>query len=714
MEQIVKGSVESKIFLNEQSGFGIFRIVLFNSNQKPLIIKGPLSTLEVESFYEFSGYYREDPRYGMQFQVESFKKMLPQHRDFIVRFLSGPNFPGVGQKSAEAIVDAYGETVLDDIREDESFVLQVKGITPVKATMILEKVRYQDPIEDAVSFLIANGLGNKQILKITKAYGEDSIRLIKENPYRLIYDIDGIGFKTADKVAMSLGFDLDHPLRVEALILDRYKTIAFGNGDSYISKKELFKDVRIGDPELVESAFDALIEKGELVWDEDRLYHYTQFESEVNVAKTLGDFSFTGYDFDLDDFDGKIAEIENTLRIDFDDHQKTAIETFLKEDVMILTGGPGTGKSTLLSGIVTLLQTNMPWLHITLCAPTGRAAKRLEELTNVQAATVHSVLRWDLESNKFGVHAENPLETDVLIVDEFSMIDVWLLSNLLDASNNVKKFLFVGDQNQLPSVGSGFVLGDMIASESFKVIELERNYRQEAGSEVIDLAMNMNQGIFDVHNYSRDVKFFNSRYGPVKDIVLRVVDEALSRGYDLSDIQVLAPMYNGPAGIDNLNHFLQKMCNPENSMKPQIMVGTRIFREGDKILQLKNQPDDFVFNGDIGTLVEVEPRRLVVDFEGNFVEYEPADFINITLAYAMSVHKAQGSEYPIVILVAVQDFFRMLSRRLYYTGATRSSKSLVLVGEEKAFERAVANHQESIRKTYLKQRLQRIVAQQKS
>lgn len=706
MEQTIKGSVETCIFKNEQSGYGIFRIVLFNSNQKPMTIKGPLATLELDSFYEFTGDYVEDPRYGMQFDVIAFKQMLPQHRDFIIRFLSGPNFPGIGQKTATAVVDAYGEDVLDQIREDESFKLDVKGITEAKAEMIVSVIRKQDAQEDAVSFLLAHGLGNKQIIKINKEYGDNAISVIRENPYRLVYDVDGIGFKTADKVAMSLGYALDDPLRVEALVLDRYKTICFGAGDSFITKDKLFDGVRMGDAERVEAAYQALVQSGELVEDGDRLYHRTQYDSEVYVTETLKNFKYTGYDFDLDDLESKIASIESQLRIEFDDTQREAIESFLCEDVMILTGGPGTGKSTLLSGVVTLLQANCPWLHITLCAPTGRAAKRLEELTNVQAATIHSVLKWDLESNKFGMHEENPLETDILIIDEFSMVDTWLLAHILKASEKVKKLLFVGDKDQLPSVSSGFVLGDLIASKVFKTISLERNYRQEAGSEVIDLAVNMNQGLLDVSNYYRDVRFFDSRYGSVKDIVLKVVDEAMQRGYDLSDIQVLAPMYSGPAGIDNLNHFLQKMCNPESPQKAQIMYGTRIFREGDKILQLKNQPDDFVFNGDIGMLVEVEAKRLVVDFDGNFVEYEPSSYINITHAYAMSVHKAQGSEYPIVILVAVRDFYRMLSRRLYYTGATRSSKSLVLVGELDAFHTAVENHHEAKRNTYLTERLQ--------
>ncbi|QIK86391.1 ATP-dependent RecD-like DNA helicase [Erysipelothrix sp. HDW6B] len=705
MEQTVKGVVDSAIFVNEQSGFGIFRIVLFNTNQKPLTIKGPISALELESFYEFTGTYREDPRFGMQFAVSAYQKMMPQDRDFIIRYLSGPNFPGVGQKSAEALVDKYGATILDDIRNNPDFIIECKGITQGKAEMIMEKVRYQDPIEDAVAFLIANGLGNKQIIKITKAYGEESVPLIKSNPYRLVYDIDGIGFKTADKVAMSLGYDMDDPNRIEALMLDRYKTLAFGQGDSYIFREQLTESIRPSELERAEIAIDALIEHGELVEDENRLYHYTQYESETYVSDFLKEFNYPADEFLLDDIDEKIDAVAQDLRIDFDDVQLHAIKEFMASNMMILTGGPGTGKSTLLSGIVTLLQKNMPWLQITLCAPTGRAAKRMEALTNVQASTVHSALRWDLESNQFGMHEDNPLEADILIVDEFSMVDIWLFANLLKASGRVKKFLFVGDQNQLPSVGSGFVLGDLIASKAISTIELERNYRQESGSEVIDLAVNMNQGIFEVASYHRDVKFFDARYGSVKDIVLKLVDQALSKGYSLQDIQVLAPMYDGIAGIDNLNHFLQKMCNPESISKPQHMVGTRIFREGDKILQLKNQPDDFVFNGDIGTLVEVDSKYMVVDFDGNFVEYEPSNFINITHAYAMSVHKAQGSEYPIVILVAVSDFYRMLSRRLYYTGATRSSKSLILVGEYDAFRRAVDNHHESKRQTYLEERM---------
>lgn len=705
MEQTLKGIVVARIYTNEQSGYGIFQIVLFNSDQKPLTIKGPLFDLELEGSYEFEGVYVEDPRFGLQFSVSNFKKTVPNDRDFIIRYLSGPAFPGIGAKTAEAIVDAYGDDVLENIKGRVLNELNVPGISKDKANLIINTLQQHDPHEEAVTFLLANGLSSKQVMKIMSNYEERAIATITSNPYQMIFDIDGIGFKTADKVAKLLNFEDDHPYRLEAYLLDRFKTVSFSNGDSYVTYDALREIAYELDDTQFRSAYASLIRREELIEDDERIYHYTQHESEVYVAKYLSTFSVDSKVFALEDFDSKIKRVEENLYLQFDDNQKEAIKSFLEEDVMILTGGPGTGKSTLLSGIVNLIQTTMPRMHITLCAPTGRAAKRLESLTNVQASTVHSVLNWNLEKNTFGMHEDNPLETDILIVDEFSMVDIWLFANLLKASKYVKKFLFVGDQDQLPSVGAGFVLGDLIASKRFKTIKLERNYRQEQGSEVIDLALNMNQGVFDIEGYHKDVKFFDSRYGSVKDIVLKVVEEALNKGYNLNDIQILAPMYDGPAGIDNLNHFLQKMCNPPSPQKKEIVVGRRIFREGDKMLQLKNQPDDFVFNGDIGILIEANAKQLVVDFDGNYVEYSPQDFINLSHAYAMSVHKAQGSEYPIIVLIATKAFYRMLTRRLYYTGATRSSKSLILVGDYSAFEQAVSHAEESKRNTYLVERI---------
>lgn len=708
MEETIEGIVESQVFYNESNHYGVYRINLSNINDRPLTIVGNLYNLEVDTFYEFKGSYVENQRFGLQFQVTSFRKLLPVKREYVIRYLSGPSFPGIGVKSAQLIVEHYGEGVLEQLRQTPDMELDVPSIGKEKLELLRDTILKQNPMDEIVSFLNTHGVSGKQINQIIVVYGDRTKEIVEENPYRMLDEVSGVGFRTCDKLAYALGFSNDHPYRVEGLMVDAVRRLSFEPGHSFIYIQDLMKELSFLTSEIFDETFQALIKKRQIVEDEGRIYHYTQFDAETEVASFLSEFQYLGDDFYIDDLNQAIEKVEKRLNIEYDKDQKQVMVDFFNHDVMLLTGGPGTGKSTLLSGIVTLLQTYCPQLHITLCAPTGRAAKRLEALTQVSATTIHSCLKWNLETNVFGANEQNPLETDVIIVDEFSMVDIWLLHNLLKASSNVKKFLFVGDKNQLPSVGPGFVLGDIIASNSYSVSTLSRNYRQEAGSEVIDLALHVNQGQFDVSKYHRDVRYFDSRYGQVKDIVLKVVLEALNKGYTIHDIQVLAPVYAGPSGIDNLNYFLQKACNPESSYKRTYQSGSRVFREGDKILQLKNQPDDGVYNGDIGTLIEIDERNhVIVDFDGIFVEYEPSNLINITHAYAMSVHKAQGSEYPIVIIIADKRFSSMLSRRLYYTAITRSSKSLVLIGDLEAFEVAALNGYEERRNTYLKERLKK-------
>lgn len=705
MEEI-KGLVESRIFINEQTGFGIFRIALLDENNKSFAIKGPLANLEIDSSYLFSGNYEEHSNYGLQLNVHHYEEILPSEEEHVLRFLSGPSFPGIGIKSAESIVEKYGKDVLNRIKKDPSFVLEVKGISQKKLENICTTIRQQSPIDEAITLLLTSGFSSKQVVLVTKHYEDNSLRMVQDHPYQIMMDINGIGFRTVDKLGRYLEVAKDDPSRLQALILDQYEKITYRRGDSFIYMEEFLERL---DPSLSfysQAAISELIEAGILILDDERLYHYTQYEAEVYVSDFLKNFEYRGYEFEIPEFDEVFKKVEDDLGIDFDENQIHAIKEFLNNDVMVLTGGPGTGKSTLLSGIVRLLQKSCPWLHITLCAPTGRAAKRLTELTNVHAATVHSVLKWEPNGNTFGQNESNLLETDVLIVDEFSMVDIWLASNLFKASKNVKKVLFVGDKDQLPSVSPGFVLGDIIASKRLKTLFLERNYRQEEGSEVVDLAIKVKNGHFDLEGYHEDVRFFDSRYGAIHEIVGKVVSEAIAKGYSLYDVQVLAPKYDGRAGINRLNEILQSSFNPKDKNKNEITVGSKTFREGDKILQLKNQPEDMVFNGDVGELTLVDPHKMTVNFDGNFVDYDPVDFINITHAYCMSVHKAQGSEYPIVVLIADKSYGIMLSRRLYYTGLSRSSKTLILVGDYEAFEKATENQNESLRYTYLEQRLE--------
>lgn len=699
--ETIKGIVERKIYYNEHNHYGVFLIELDGS---PLTIVGKLFNLQVDSTYKFQGRYVENPRYGMQFEVLAFEQVIPSEKEYVIRYLSGPSFPGIGVKSAEAIVEKYGEDFIEKLRSQPDMELSIKGLGKDKLENLREKIVSEDPMDEIISFLNAFGITGKTMLSIINYYKEDTKYLLEEDPYRMIEDISGIGFKTCDKIGLELGFQPDDIRRLTGLMNDTYRKVCFGSGHSYIYKKDLYDQMPPFEISKLDEAYFNLIKSRILIEDEERLYHHTQFDAEVFIAESLKDTR--DFDLSLDDFNDQIEAIEADLGLTFDEVQKEAMEKFLFEDVMILTGGPGTGKSTLLSGLVMLLQRNYPEYHITLCAPTGRAAKRLEDLTNVTASTIHSVLKWNPDSNEFGFNELNPLETDILIVDEFSMVDTWLFHKLLLASNQVKKILIVGDKDQLPSVGPGLVLQDLLESKKFEIVELEYNYRQVEGSEVIDLALKVNRNEFNVDGYHRDVKFFDVNQYPKIELILAIVREALDKGYSIFDIQILAPMYRGTLGIDNLNYFLQKAFNPDDGYKRSIKFGSKIFREGDKILQLKNQPDDFVYNGDIGILEEIWDDQVIVNFDGNFVEYERSDLMNITHAYCMSVHKAQGSEYPIVILLAVLNYGQMLSKRLYYTAISRSSKSLVLVGDMDAFEKAALNDYETKRNTYLKNRLE--------
>lgn len=705
MNEIIKGITQTKIFYNESNHYGIFLIEL-EDNHDTMTIVGNLFNIELDTSYEFTGTYVEDARYGLQFRVQSFQKILPSEKEHVIRYLSGPSFRGIGIKSAQSIVEKYGEDIIEQIQKDPTMHLSVRGISKINIENLRKVILDENPMDKIIAFLNAHGLTGNMITTLIAKYQEETEEVIKENPYRMVEEVSGIGFKTADAVGASLDFGKNHPYRIEALLADTFKTLCYKPGHSFISKELLFSKLHNIDFELLETAYQSLLEQGVLIQDETRLYHNTQYDAEKTVSSYLDSFVKASYDMYTESFDDNIAVVESRLNISFGETQKNAIELFLKENIAILTGGPGTGKSTLLSGIVAYLQLTYPNYHISLCAPTGRAAKRLKELTNVSASTIHSALKWNIDTNEFGHDAHNPLDTDILIVDEFSMVDVWVFSKLLDASSRVKKILLVGDQDQLPSVGPGFVLKDLLDTNRFPLITLDHNYRLEKGSEVVDLALGMNRGIFDIEGFGKDVKFFDSARYPINDVIIQLVQEALNRGYSIFDIQVLAPVYRGVSGIDNLNFFLQKAFNPPSSYKKEIKFGNKIYREGDKILQLKNQPDDFVFNGDVGHLIEVGiDRSITVDFDGNYVTYTNVDMMHITHAYCMSVHKAQGSEYPIVLLLAENDYYGMLSRRLYYTAVTRSSKSLILLGDLTAFEKAVRNGQEDKRHTYLKERL---------
>ncbi|MDQ0362995.1 SF1B family DNA helicase RecD2 [Breznakia pachnodae] len=684
--------------------------------EKYLTVTGYIGEVYEDFPYRLYGDYTEHARYGMQFSVESYEQVMPNDDSSLIRYFSSAFFDGIGKKAASKIVAQLGKDAISILKEDPEIVYQLVGLSEKQKESL--KSGIDNDIEDSVVFLTQHGISTKNILKIEATYEDEAVSVIKENPYQLVIDIDGIGFKTADKLAMSLGFDEMNPNRIKAAIVSVVLNVSMQTGNTFTSKEEVFrhlvKEFSFYDEELYETYLSQLEMERLVYLDGDALYHITQYDAEKGIADFLYGFPYIDVNTnELGDLDRIIDEVASEFNIEYDKKQVEAMKTFFDQPFSILTGGPGTGKTTIVRAIIQLYKELYPYSTIALCAPTGRAAKRLGELGGISATTIHSLLKWDLETNTFAVDENTPIEANLIIIDEFSMVDSWLFYNLLKAAHNVSRILIIGDENQLPSVGPGFVLKDLIESEQYALTRLEKIYRQSEGSDVISLAHAMKEGRLDGLHQGNDVKMFPCQNFQVKDQILKIVSNAFEKGYSDLDVQVLAPMYNGVAGIDALNKAMQELCNPPSNEKNELKLGYRLFREQDKILQLKNQPDDGVYNGDIGKIVEIvdakndfnNMARVVVDYDGVFVEYTGDLLQNITHAYCISIHKSQGSEYPIVVMPILKDYIYMLQRRLIYTGITRAKKSLVLLGSEEMLEKGIQRTEYHERKTGLLKRI---------
>lgn len=702
-------------------GSNNYTVAKFQTNdkeEKTLTVTGYLGEVLEDTPYRLFGEYKEHPRYGMQFNISSYERILPSDHDSLIRYFSSSIFPGVGKKAATLLVEALGSEAIHIIKEDPSVLYQIPALKEKQIVSIQEGLSSDISLDESIVFLTQHGMSLKNILKVESVYGDKAISIIKENPYQMIIDIDGIGFKTADKIAKNLGFDEDHPNRMKAAIVAMLNEYVMASGDSFCKKESLLalmkKYYPFFDVSLLEDYIADLIKERLIYIENDMYYPIAQYDAEKGIARFLSQFPYIEQDeCSIEEVTSLLFSLEEHFAITYEDKQKEAILSFFKNPFSIITGGPGTGKTTIVRAIIALYKQIYPSNKIALCAPTGRAAKRLAEVAQVDTCTIHSLLKWDLESNTFGVNEEDPLDCDVLIVDEFSMVDAWLFYNLLKASHYVGRILLIGDEDQLPSVGPGFVLKDIIASNCFPFTSLSKIFRQSEGSDVVKLAMEIKQGKSDILEYASDVKLFPCLNYQIKDQILKIVQNAFDKGYDESDIQVLAPMYNGVAGIDALNKALQDLCNPYDPTKNELVLGYRIFREGDKVLQLKNQPDDNIYNGDIGKIIEIvyekddyaKKNRIIVDFDGNIVEYIPENFSLITHAYCISVHKAQGSEYPIVVFPIIKDYAYMLERRLIYTAISRAKKSLVLLGDKNALDAGINREERRPRNTLLKDRI---------
>ena len=715
-EELVKinAKVVHVVYHNEDNFYTVLRLKLNDENEKSLTATGFIQNIEPDILYNFYGQYVEHAKYGMQFNIQSYEKPLPSEREGIIRYLSGIQFPGVGQKSAKKIVEYLGDDCLSMIRNDLS-VLDELNLSQKIIDSIKDGLAQEDSsMEELIQFLNVHGIGIRNIIRLNKAYGKEALEKLKENPYRVIEECDGFGFLTADKIAKSIGVEDDDPRRMYAYLISLCMNMCMKTGDSFVKTEALQEQYE----KAGFTSFEELLQKAlfnrQLVKEDNRIYPITQYQSEEGISDFLVHFPY--YEIqkvDKELLSNYLEELQQDFAITYDETQKEAIFDFFDHPFSIITGGPGTGKTTVVKAIVTLFKMLYPTSEIICSAPTGRASKRLSELTDCASKTIHSLLEWDLETNTFGKNEKEPVLADLLIIDEFSMVDNWLFYNLLLASKRIKKICIIGDENQLPSVSPGCVLRELIESQLFPVIRLNHIYRQKDGSDVIQLAHDIQTSIPNFDDYHDDIAFFECSAEDIKNKIVFIVKDALDKNYSLSDIQVLSPIYSGPVGIDILNKTLQETFNPKDTFKREIKTGYMTFREGDKILQLKNQPDDDVYNGDIGTLVEIESSEenengkttLYVQFDETFVSYTLDNISNITLAYCISIHKSQGSEYPIVIMPIVNSHYHMLQRKLIYTGVTRARQSLILLGSKNAFIKGIETEERHERESSLKEKL---------
>lgn len=681
---------------------------------KDVFCVGNAMSLQKDTVYACSGEYVEHATYGMQFAFTDIEVSQHRNRTQITHVLRHSSKKKLTHKEIHTLIETYGIDILnllkthldinDPLYEPLSKKIK-KKLAEVLVTM--SETVVQESINEV---LMLCGFSSIMIGNINATLKQDVYQTIANDPYELIL-IDGIGFKSAQKVAQWFNISNDDIRCESAIIYDLVSTMTFARGDTFISEEEVA--LRFNQLHLKHSFSTCCAyaqQKKYIVVEAAKVYAYHTYSAEKVIADFLK--YNTPQPLRLANVSALCETIEAKIGFRLDASQQDAISSFASQGHMILTGGPGTGKTTIVKAILQMIATSDNNKVIQCCAPTGRAAKRLSQLTSHPATTLHSLLQWNKDSNTFARNEHNPIVVDILIIDEMSMIDVVLFANTLRACPPHVKLLLIGDTNQLPSVAPGNVLLDLINAKVMHCVVLNVVYRQKGESDILRLAYAVlnNTWLFDVKH---DVLCIESSPKHVKDHVLTLIQKALAKGYRIEDIQVLSPMYKGVAGVDALNHICQKVFNPPNAKKQEIAINAKIFRVFDKVMQLKNRPDDHVYNGDIGILVEViHPHEsennqltLVVDYDGHFVEYQ-GDYIHqLTHAYALSVHKAQGSEYPIVILIAVNEYNHMLQSRLYYTGITRAANSLVCVGETQAFVKAAQQESTITRQSTLKERL---------
>ena len=720
----IKGKFKKILYQATDSSYivALFRVKETNDKDmkeylnKTITASGQVPNFKIDANYILNGTLKMHPKYSWQYVIDSFELEKPTTLSSITDFLSSPFVEGCGDATAKKIVDMYGIDSINKIKEDINNLMVIKGMTPTKASKIYMSVMNYEKNDLIVSKLQSFGFSLEESSKILTKHNMDIDAVIEGNLY-LLKDL--FDFKKIDDIYIN-NFDKESPLRIKECIISSMESISFNEGSTYYDKEKIYQALSVLynlniDSETFDDYLLELQKNDLIVHVNDNYYLSKYYNEERNVANILYLLSQCNIK-KISNIEDSISKLEKKLGITYNEEQKRAIENSLNNNITIISGGPGTGKTTIIKAITEIyineynLDATNIMSNIALLAPTGRASKKMSISTGLPAYTIHRFLKWHKETDTFEFNEDNKIPHKLIIVDETSMIDISLMNSLLSALNYNVRLVLVGDIYQLPSVGPGHVLSDLISSDLFSFNPLTIIYRQSDNSYIPFLAKDIKmQNIDDDFMYKRDdYSFITCNEEEILNKVASSCKYALSKGINEDNLQVLAPMYKGVNGIDNLNNVLQKIYNPESNDKSEIKYGDKIYREKDKVLQLINDSDNQVFNGDIGKIIfigEDHHHKLIIriDFDGNIVTFEKKDLKNITLAYAISIHKSQGSEFEHVIMPISKNYFVMLYNKLLYTGVSRAKKSLTIIGDPRSFTYAIGNNYSSERKTFLKE-----------
>lgn len=717
----IKGHFRKKIFCTDNGYIiGIFKVIdtdIYDLEvyiNRTITFTGYFHELNEVDTYKFIGALVEHPKYGEQFQVDSYERCIPETKDSMVEFLSSDLFKGIGEAKAKKIVSVLGNDTFNVILNNPSNLVLIPTVTEKNAKVLHDKLIEYESSYETIIYLSKLGFSTKDSMIIYNKYKAKTLEVIENNIYSLIEDIYEMTFKKIDLIALKSNIEKDDSKRICAAIIYIMNELSNTFGHSYFYKEEIYNYLfRVVDVIIKEDKYNDCLTSLEIdlkiIKKNDKYYLFDMYEAEKKITER---FLLLSHEKDnkCNDIDERIAYLENHFSITYNDLQKDAIKKSYLKQLLIITGGPGTGKTTIIKAILELYKDINKYGHkemidkIALLAPTGRAAKRMSEATLYPASTIHRFLKWNKENDTFQINEYNKSNVEFVLIDEASMIDTYLFSNLLKGLSVRTKIIIVGDYHQLPSVGPGQVLSDLINSKMLEVVELKELYRQGQDSNILTLAYSIQNDYLkkDIFNVEDDLTFIECS----SDEVIDNIEDIASTYKDLSykDFQILAPMYKTLNGIDNINNRLQNILNKKNINKKEISVGEVTYREGDKVIQLTNMPDDNVYNGDIGIIekINIKPREIHINFDGNIVRYTPSNFNKFKLAYAISIHKSQGSEFDIVVIPIVNSFKKMLYKKLIYTGVTRSKKKLYIIGEYNSLLMAIGNTNNDIRRTTLK------------